>query len=62
MFLLMLLNYHITGYLHEGRIFTNATLLALAEISFIFTLFPQGANLLMHSYTIYYSIYLRVQW
>ena len=33
-----------------------------AMISFIFRLFPQGANLLMHSYTIYDSIYLRVQW
>ena len=32
MFLLMLLNYRIMGYLHEVQIFTNAVLLTLAEI------------------------------
>ena len=32
MFLLMLLNYRITGYLYEGQIFVTAVLLTLAEI------------------------------
>ena len=50
MFLLMLLNYRITGYLHEVQIFTNAVLLTLAEIFTIekFTTLSSQPTLIFH--------------